>query len=91
VQVAYGTDLDGLFPRILEVVKQVPRVIDEPEPGVLLSNFAADGLELTIGFWIADPDRGLLGVRSEVNRALLRLFDEMGVEIPFPQRVLRRA
>ncbi len=91
VQVAYGTDLDQLFPRILEVVGRVDRVIDDPAPGVLLSNFAADGLELTIGFWIADPDRGLLGVRSEVNRALLRLFDELGVEIPFPQRVLRRA
>jgi small-conductance mechanosensitive channel len=91
VQVAYGTDLDTLIPRILEVVRRVDRVIDDPEPGVLLSNFAADGLELTIGFWIADPDRGLLGVRSEVNRALLRLFDELGVEIPFPQRVLRRA
>jgi small-conductance mechanosensitive channel len=91
VQVAYGTDLDMLIPRILEVVGRVDRVIDDPAPGVLLSNFAADGLELTIGFWIADPDRGLLGVRSEVNRALLRLFDELGVEIPFPQRVLRRA
>jgi small-conductance mechanosensitive channel len=91
VQVAYGTDLDTLFPRILQAVGAVPRVIDDPAPGVLLSNFAADGLELTIGFWIADPDRGLLGVRSEVNRALMKLFDELGVEIPFPQRVLRRA
>lgn len=90
VQVAYGTDLEALFPRILEVVKAVPRVIAEPEPGVLLSNFAADGLELTVGFWIADPDKGMLGVRSQVNLALLRLFEEMGVEIPFPQRVLRR-
>lgn len=90
VQVAYGTDLEALFPRILEAVKSVPRVVSEPEPGVLLSNFAADGLELTVGFWIADPDKGLLGVRSQVNLALLKLFGEMGVEIPFPQRVLRR-
>ncbi|MDP3221514.1 MAG: mechanosensitive ion channel, partial [Rubrivivax sp.] len=91
VQVAYGTDLEALMPRMLEVVAQVPRVIDDPAPGVLLSNFAADGLELTVGFWIADPDKGLLGPRSQVNLALLKLFDEMGVEIPFPQRVLRQA
>jgi small-conductance mechanosensitive channel len=91
VQVAYGTDLQVLMPRIRDVVLQVPRVLADPAPGVLLSNFAADGLELTVGFWIADPDKGLLGVRSEVNLALLALFGELGVEIPYPQRVLRRA
>ena len=91
VQVAYGTDLPLLMPRILEVVAQVPRVLEEPAPSVLLSNFAADGLELTIGFWVADPDKGLLGPRSEVNLALLKLFDDIGVDIPFPQRVVRQA
>ncbi len=91
VQVAYGTDLQALMPRMAEVVAQVPRVIADPGPGVLLSNFAADGLELTVAFWIEDPDKGQLGPRSEVNLALLKLFDEMGVEIPFPQRVVRQA
>jgi small-conductance mechanosensitive channel len=28
-------------------------------------------------------------VKSDVNLALLRLFNEKGVEIPFPQRVIR--
>ena len=91
VQVAYGTDLDALIPPLVEAVAAVPRVLAEPRPGVQLSNFAADGLELTIGFWIADPERGTGGVRSDVNLALLRTLDRLGVEIPFPQRVLRRA
>ncbi len=91
VTVAYGTDLERLMPRIVAAVRAVPRVIDDPEPTVLLTNFAADGLELTVYFWIADPERGLLGVRSQVNLALLALLDELGVEIPYPQRVLRRA
>ena len=90
VQVAYGTDLGVLMPRMLQVVSQVPRVIAEPGPSVLLSNFAADGLELTVAFWIQDPEKGQLGPRSEVNLALLKLFNEMGVEIPFPQRVVRQ-
>lgn len=91
VQVAYGTDLAVLMPRIRETVGAVPRVMADPAPSVLLSNFAADGLELTIGFWIADPENGQGNVRSEVNLAILQLFDGLGVEIPFPQRVLRRA
>ena len=90
VQVAYGTDLDTLMPRIVQAVAQVPRVIAAPAPNVLLSNFAADGLELTVAFWIDDLDNGQQSARSMVNLALLRLFNEMGVEIPFPQRVVRQ-
>ena len=91
VQVAYGTDLDMLMPRISETVTAVPRVMADPGPGVLLSNFAADGLELTVGFWIADPENGQGNVRSDVNLAILKLFDVLQVVIPYPQRVLRRA
>jgi small-conductance mechanosensitive channel len=70
-------------------VAKVPRVIADPGPSVLLTNFAADGLELTVGFWIADPENGQGNVRSDVNLAVLKLFDTLGVEIPFPQRVMR--
>lgn len=90
VQVAYGTDLDALLPRMAAAVAAVPRVLDDPAPGVQLSAFAADGLELTIGFWIADPERGTGNIRSDVNLALLRLLTAEGVEIPFPQRVVRQ-
>lgn len=89
VQVAYGTDLTSVMPRLQAVVAQVPRVIQDPAPSVLLTQFAADGLELTISFWIMDPEAGQLGARSAVNLALLAELDRLGVEIPFPQRVLR--
>ena len=90
VQVGYETDLGALIPAILAAVSGVPRVLADPGPGAQLSNFAADGLELTIGFWIADPHNGAGGVRSDVNFALLKLFNEHGVEIPFPQRVVHQ-
>ena len=88
VQVAYGTDLDALLPQLEDAVRHVPRVLKEPAPAVLLTQFAADGLELTVGFWIGDPENGQGGVRSEVNLSLLRKLNELGVEIPFPQRVM---
>jgi small-conductance mechanosensitive channel len=91
VQVAYGTEVEAVIARMKEVVAAVPRVMPEPGPAVLLTNFAADGLELTVGFWIADPENGQGNVRSDVNLAILKLFEVMQVEIPFPQRVLRRA
>ncbi len=89
VQVAYGTDLDALLPRLAEAVVHVPRVLSDPAPAVLLSHFATDGLELTVAFWIGDPELGQGNVRSDVNLAVLRCLNAASVEIPFPQRVLR--
>ncbi|MCU0968528.1 MAG: mechanosensitive ion channel [Rubrivivax sp.] len=89
VQVAYGTDLDRLMPHLVGVVRGVPRVLDDPGPAVQLSNFAADGLELTVLFWISDPENGQGNVRSAVNLAILRELNAAGVEIPYPQRVVR--
>jgi small-conductance mechanosensitive channel len=89
LQVAYGTDLSMLMPRLEQAAREVPRVLADPGPGVQLSAFAADGLELTLNFWIGDPENGQGNVRSAVNLALLTKLDELGVQIPFPQRVVR--
>ena len=88
VQVAYGTDLPALIPRLVEAMAAVPRVLTDPGPGVQLSSFAADGLELTLIFWIADMENGNGNVRSGINLAVLQVLNAAGVEIPFPQRVM---
>jgi small-conductance mechanosensitive channel len=90
VQVGYGTDLDMLMPALGEELQRVTRVLAEPKPSVQLSEFAADGLELTINFWIIDPENGNGNVRSEVNLAIWRFLNRHGIEIPFPQRVIHQ-
>jgi len=91
VQVAYGTDLPTLMPQLKEAIAALDRILDQPEPAVHLSDFAADGLELTVTFWIADPENGQLGARSAVNMAILATLNRLAVEIPFPQRVVHQA
>jgi small-conductance mechanosensitive channel len=83
VQVAYGTDVEALIPRLAAAVSSVPRVIADPAPAVQLSAFGPNGLELSVGFWIGDPENGQGNVRSDVNRAVLRTLDEAGVAIKF--------
>ncbi|MBV8380244.1 MAG: mechanosensitive ion channel [Paucibacter sp.] len=90
VQVGYETDLEALIPRMVTTMLGVPRVLADPAPGVMLSNFASDGLELTLAFWIDDPHNGQGGVRSDVNLAVLKLLNSLGVDIPYPQRVIRQ-
>jgi len=89
LQVAYGSDLPTLLPHLSAAVAAVPRVQKEPAPGVFLTAFAADGLELTVNFWIGDPENGQVNVRGAVNLALLQALQEAGVQIPYPQREVR--
>lgn len=89
VQVAYGTDLGVLIPKLRAAVGAVPRVLADPGPGVQLSQFASDGLQLAVHVWIGDPENGDGNVRSDVNLAILALLDAEGIEIPYPQRVYR--
>ncbi len=89
VQVAYGSDLEVLMPQLVRAMASVPRVLHDPMPSVQLSAFAADGLELTLVFWIGDMENGQGNVRSDVNLAVLGMLGTLGVEIPFPQRVVR--
>jgi len=91
LQVAYGTDLDTLLPRLGAAVRAVPRVLRDPEPQAQLAGFGANGLDLSVGFWIGDPENGQGNVRSEANLALLRTLNELGISIPFPQRVVHQA
>ncbi|MCO5125269.1 MAG: mechanosensitive ion channel [Rhizobacter sp.] len=91
LQVAYGTDVAVLMPRLEAVIAGIPRVLKDPGPAVHLKGFGADGLDLTLMYWIGDPENGQGSVRSAVNLAVLAALNADGVEIPFPQRVLRQA
>jgi len=90
VQVAYGTDMDKLAPKLEAAIRAVPRVLKDPGPAVQLQGFGAHGLDLAISFWIEDPHNGQGNVRSDVNLAILRTLDAEGVEIPYPQQVVRQ-
>jgi small-conductance mechanosensitive channel len=88
VQVAYGTDVAALQPKLVDAIAAVPRVIADPAPTAQLSAFAADGMDMTLSFWIRDPENGQGSVKSDVNLAVLGVLNAEGVEIPFPQRVM---
>ncbi len=90
VSVAYESDVDLVTRLLLAAALSQSRVrrAPEPEPSVALSAFGADGLEFTVGYWITDPENGLLGLRSAINLEILKALRENQVEIPYPQRVV---
>ncbi len=88
VQIGYGSDVRAVQRRLEAAVAAVPRVLADPAPTCQFTAFAADGMDLSVVFWIRDPENGQGNVRSDVNLAVLDALNAMGVEIPFPQRVV---
>jgi small-conductance mechanosensitive channel len=89
VSVSYESDPDQVEQVLLAAARSCERVIPEPEPAVRLVNFGADGLQYQLQFWIQDPQNGQGNVRSDVNLAILKGLRAAGVDIPYPQRVVR--
>jgi len=89
IVVGYESDAAQVQAILCEAAATQPRVLGDPAPVAFLTNFAHDGLEFTLNFWIADPDKGKDNVRSPINVAILEGLRKAKIDIPYPQRVLR--
>jgi small-conductance mechanosensitive channel len=90
VSVGYESDMEQVQALLLQAALDQPRVLREPAPVAQLSNFGADGLEFTVGFWIGDPEVGQGGLKSDINLAILAALRANHIDIPYPQRVVHQ-
>ena len=89
VQVGYKDDPEHAMRLMEEAASKQRRVLAEPPPKAFLVRFADNGIDLDLGVWIDDPEIGTADIRSELNLAIWRAFQEAGIEIPYPQREIR--
>lgn len=88
VGIAYSSDIEKAEELMLQAARSVKRVLEAPPPTIWLDSFGESSVNFVIHCWITDPEEGIGNVRSEVLKALWRLFKEHGIDIPYPQRDL---
>jgi small-conductance mechanosensitive channel len=88
VQVGYDSDVAQVIALLTQAALAQPRVLRDPEPSVQLSEFAPDGLEFTVVYWINDLQNGQGNLRSDINMAILAALRQNSIDIPFPQQVV---
>jgi len=58
----------------------------EPSPQVAVAELADSSVNIVARSWVKRED--YWGVKCDVTRKVKEAFDENGIEIPFPQRVV---
>jgi small-conductance mechanosensitive channel len=86
VRVSYRDDPEQALAILMRATDGHPRILRDPAPVTRLMQFNDHGMDLELRFWISDPEGGVNNVRSDVNRAIWRLFRDAGITIPVAQR-----
>ena len=84
VLVAFDSDADKVMDLLKSAALAQARVLKDPAPSVQLSQFAAEGLEFTLVYWINDLHNGQGNLRSDVNLAVLQALREHRIVIAVP-------
>jgi small-conductance mechanosensitive channel len=89
VMISYDDDPEVALQALLDATADHPRILRDPGPVTRLMSFEDYGMRLEVRFWIADPMNGVNNVRSDVNRAIWKVFKQRGIKIPVAQREFR--
>lgn len=87
VGVSYGSPVRKVREKLIEAVRNVDRVLKQPEPFVLFSDFGDNALIFHIYFWVGIKrviERRQ--IESDVRFEIDDLFAKEGIVIAFPQR-----
>ncbi len=82
--VAYNTDLDQARRIIKQLLEADERVLDDPEPVIVLGELADSSINFWVRPWVKTED--LWDFKWDFTEAVKKRFDEEGIVIPYPQR-----
>lgn len=85
IGVAYGSDVELVKKLLLQAAEEHPKVLKDPPPTVLFSNFGESSLDFKLIFTVDDSFISN-GPKSDMRFRINELFIQNNVTIPFPQR-----
>nr|WP_294507790.1 mechanosensitive ion channel domain-containing protein [uncultured Rhodopila sp.] len=85
VRVPHDSDLDQVLALMLEAAARPPRILPAPAPTALVMAFAETAIELELRVWIEDAQNGVHNVKSQILYEIWRLFQQHGIQIPYPK------
>jgi len=84
--VAYKENIDKVRIAISEALKNNPKVLQDPQPDILVSKLAESSVDFEVRPWCKSED--YWDVYYSVIEDIKKKFVEQNMEVPFPQRVV---
>ncbi|MCD4716541.1 MAG: mechanosensitive ion channel family protein, partial [Desulfobacterales bacterium] len=85
IGIAYDADIKKAKELITKIALELDWVMREPAPKVVVSSFGASSVDLQARIWISRPRRRMDTI-SHVTDRVKEVFQEEGIEIPYPKR-----
>ncbi|MBU4231131.1 MAG: mechanosensitive ion channel [Proteobacteria bacterium] len=88
VGIGYDSDVQQAMDLMLEAAAEVDRILTDPKPACLLIGFGENSVDFQLRVWIHDPQNGVHNVKSQILLGVWKRFQQHGIDLPLPQRVL---
>ena len=85
--VAYGSDVDKVKKVVIEAIKKVENVLDEPAPSVDFMKMSDFSLDFKAKFWVDDIAKRYRATENATN-IIYKTLRKKGISIPFPTRTV---
>lgn len=87
VGIGYEDDIDKARDIVMNLLAADGRIHTDPEPMVVVGALGASSVDLVIRFWVDAAD--FWPTTFDYNERIKKAFDASGVNIPYPQQVVR--
>lgn len=80
--IAYKEDIDTVRDILFDIARRNPLCLEEPKPLFIFTGFGASSLDIQFSVWTKRENFN--DVRNTLQTEIKKVFDEKGIEIPYP-------
>lgn len=88
VGVGYDSDLEKVLQLAVTATKDDERILTDPPASAIVTSFDDSSIGIQLRCYIKDVMQRSI-IKSDLMMRLQKIFNENGIEIPFPQRVVQ--
>lgn len=83
----YSSDRKKALDALLTMARKHPLVLSDPEPVVMIKEYADSDIKLLLRLWVRNQDYWT--VNFDMNKNVLDVFDDNGLEMAYPHLVVQ--
>ena len=89
IGIGYDSNIQKAKEIMEGIIKNDSRTLDDPPMQIAVAELADSSVNFVVRTWVKKED--YWGVKFDLTHAIKEAFDQAGIEIPFPQRVIHQA